>query len=1605
MAETRRLVFRIEDQTPPETSKNIRAIRRDLEKLDKALVNFEKHLPDQAALSAFARSLNSIRQQATLAGKGLESTTTGLKGLNREAKNTQKIQDRVKGLGEESQRTSGKVRETTDSFKKLVGTEAAIQKLKQALAPGQSTDRLIKSLVELRNTSKDLPTLAARLQNSFNLDDRDAIALAKSVARIGTSGSDAVKTARQIQRAFKLDDDSVDDLTQSVKKLDRATKKAAKGAKGFNSILAGLSGGAAFAAIDKITDAFRGIGNGIEGLVRGANKEFGSFDAALVEFSQKSGVAREDLGALGQEAKDLAAITSQTPATVAELSAALLALGTPVDQVQDSLSGVVKLADVINEDPVLTGKVLQTGVNIFGEFGETTDTIADKISKLINTTAAGSTGGVQEFFQLYQQAGPVAVEAGINFDELATAFATLRDAGVSARVGATGLRNTILNLAAPSDKARAILGELGVEVFEVGANGEETFVGLEEAVRRFGQSIEGLSEEEQIFAAERIFGKGNIAPVFALLNQLDGRFQETAQQVSNSAGEVDQALEVINQGARRQAELLSGVWASALTELGEAISPVGGAYLGFIRDILETSTAASSGLDELSAAGERLATALQENPQLVQQLSSALAQIGDLIVSTVAGGLDYLSNQINNLSENDLRSFTEGLVQTAQSGLQVAGAIGELLLAFGGLGANVGGAAVDAFNTLAPAITAILNHLTDTLRLLTPLTENTELLSFAMQVLAVRMAALKGIALAGSLKALAVQMGASATAAGGMSAAVGTLGTTAAAAAGPLLALAAAVAATKFIKHTRDLKVANDAIESYMEGTDAAANAAFKFANDIANIDRAIEASGGKVTDEQKRKLEGYKRIAEEQIGALRQQLQEIQSFEPQNQEQAGSQQALISQLETSIKALEGQIGKAESRLAGAAGGAGESTGKAFSEGLDEGLEEGSDAGDTESALVEEAESVIDGITAKYQDLATESNTLTQNLVADALAQGKSAEEVAAIEDGALTKRLALARQKLGELRAVNQDTLSPEDQEALQNEILQTEQEVADARVAVERNVQEAREEAAEQEKERREEAAEAAKEAAEQAKQAALDALDAELARAQEVSDIRVGLLEQQSEAIAQEQALFDQQTSLATTLSNLERERLETKLAQAEATGNETEAERIRQQLAEQGRAAIAAEFEAKQVNLNLSQRQAEIEAQRAVVLAEIAVTEARINVQKAQTNGASQAEIDNLNKIVSLQEQSLNSARAAESTTAEIGDLKQQELDAQRAIAIEEQTQSELDAKVESQGKLTQEAEKQAEQAQKQADLAEKIAEAEERRAQQLVSALSTQEKSTEESLKQLQTIRDNFREAQRAGLFGEVSGEFEAAARRLEGLLKGGAGTAELINFAQSTDSQVAQQLLSGVGRGDVLQLIEADQEFKSPLVEGGEQAGSSVKQGMIEGGEQAATLIAESVAGAIGGASVATAQSVPAARRKGGAIEAGSTYDVGEGGAELVRFASGREILLGTGGPQRIRAGESGHVFTASQTKNLLQARYKSGNLGGGTLGGVSMYAGLGGNQEVLRKLDTLIKVAQRNGAPKLSPVYNFPSSQDPYGAAAEASFATLRQMVKGAGL
>lgn len=819
--------------------------------------------------------------------------------------------------------------------------------------------------------------------------------------------------------------------------------------------------------------------------------------------------------------------------------------------------------------------------------------------------------------------------------------------------------------------------------------------------------------------------------------------------------------------------------------IGAALEPLETTFSEVFGQLLTNIDVSS--LDGFTEAGERLRDAFRENPEVIEAFADAISGVLDVVVGGAATALESFADSIENLDPSQIREFGTGLEQFAANAMTLIGDLATLGSAILELGGNISEGAVDAFNDLTPAISTAIDILGAIVDIISPLTENTELLSAALQTLIARFVAIRAISVAQALGGLATALGttaaASVTAAGGL----GAFAASAALAAAPIVALAAAIGTVGLIRFTQELRVVSDELDAFNNGAQVSGDATLQIANRINNLTDEIASSGGDATAEQAQRLQEFRRIAEAQIEDLQRQLQELNSVMPENAAQASSQQAIEQNLEASIRALESQS---------------EDAANVLRENFTEAAEESADAEVRASrrAAAERtranAEAVEEFRRSNEEAIAAvelaQSNRIAgvrENQIAGNITQDEADSQIADIESDVIRERLSLREDEISQIQQLEaQGALSAEE---AAEQIQAARQQTADLTVqALEQEIA-----------------------AQERARQAALDRLSAESQlnrlRADQVNiqaDLAGTALEDQSNLIAA-------QVSLEQSRLSLSRQTLDARLAEAQAAEDLVGVEAARDSILINQRQSIAAEFNARRQQLQIQQQLSQLDADRQLRLSEIAQLEAQIAVERAQIEGSSAEEINALQDIVNLREQETEALANQANNAQNILTLQFEQLDAEEQLASQRASQERREQAIEAFR------EQQRDLARDQLDAERDLANATERRQRatdSIVSSLSNlQDVSADDALSQLDQLEENLRTARRAGAIdGDQSRELQNAIDQAQRFSRGGFDIDEAFRFAQqNADNQFATGILDQIGFGSVTSLLESQQEI------------------------------------------------------------------------------------------------------------------------------------------------------------------------------------------------
>ena len=263
------------------------------------------------------------------------------------------------------------------------------------------------------------------------------------------------------------------------------------------------------------------------------------FDKSMSQVAATMGYSVDEINTEGSEAaktfdklRDFAQDMGKSTAFSAnEASQALnyMALaGYDADKSMAMLPKVLDLASAGNIELAKSSDMVTDAQSALGLSVEETEIMIDQMAK----TSARSNTSVEQLGDGILTLGATGKTVKGGTKELAQNLGLLADNGIKGAEGGTKLRNIILALQAPTEKATKKLGELGVSAFD----SEGKFRSLQDIFYDFNVVLSDMSDKDAAIAKSTIFSKRDIAAVNALLNTSTDRWNQLGAAIEDSAG-------------------------------------------------------------------------------------------------------------------------------------------------------------------------------------------------------------------------------------------------------------------------------------------------------------------------------------------------------------------------------------------------------------------------------------------------------------------------------------------------------------------------------------------------------------------------------------------------------------------------------------------------------------------------------------------------------------------------------------------------------------------------------------------------------------------------------------------------------------------------------------------------------------------------------------------------------------------------------------------------------------------------------------------------------------------------------------------------------------
>lgn len=226
-----------------------------------------------------------------------------------------------------------------------------------------------------------------------------------------------------------------------------------------------------------------------------------------------------------------------------------------------------------------------------------------RVMDVLTRAAADSTTNVSELYEAIKMGGPIAKTAGASIEDFVAMAGVLAKVGIKGGEAGTAIRNSFLELGAPSSAATKGLKKLGIQVQKTKDGG----IDMTATIGKFVVASKKMTKAQKITALGAVFGQRTIGPFIALMDAGVDVIGEMEKSLNSAKGTTEGMSKVMSGdalGALRQFDsLLAGLRLDVFEAVREPM-------LAIVKATSEWVTA-NRGLIKTKA-GE-WATALKEN--------------------------------------------------------------------------------------------------------------------------------------------------------------------------------------------------------------------------------------------------------------------------------------------------------------------------------------------------------------------------------------------------------------------------------------------------------------------------------------------------------------------------------------------------------------------------------------------------------------------------------------------------------------------------------------------------------------------------------------------------------------------------------------------------------------------------------------------------------------------------------------------------------------------------------------------------------------------------------------------------------------------------------
>ncbi|MFO3714808.1 phage tail tape measure protein [Oribacterium sp. P9] len=507
---------------------------------------------------------------------------------------TTKLQTALKGVNSEIKNTQAQLKDVEKLLKLDPGnTELLAQKQKLLSdAVSETKDKLttLKTAAEQANT--------ALANGDISQEQYDALQ------------REIIETEQDLKK-----------LEEQAKQSDAALQKIAANGEKLKTVGDNIS--SAGQKMLPVTAAVTGLGTAA--VTTAAN-----FESSMSQVQATMGITKDSMSTVdGQSVNTMDTLSelakkmgSETAFSAKECADALnyLALaGYDTQHMCDTLPTVLNLAAAGDIDLASASDMVTDAMSALGMGVNESTKMVDQMAK----TASSTNTSVAQLGEGILTIGATAKSIKGGTAELNTALGILANNGIKGAEGGTHLRNVILSLQNPTDKAAAQMDALGVSVYDSNGNMRS----LNDILGDLNKSMDGMTSADKANIIATIFNKTDLASVNALLANTGDTWDSLQSSITNSAGSAQQMADTQLDNLQGQITILKSALEGLAISFGELLMPAIKQIVGWVQKFVDWLNGMDEGTKKVVVTVALLAAALGPVLIVIGKVISAVGTI------------------------------------------------------------------------------------------------------------------------------------------------------------------------------------------------------------------------------------------------------------------------------------------------------------------------------------------------------------------------------------------------------------------------------------------------------------------------------------------------------------------------------------------------------------------------------------------------------------------------------------------------------------------------------------------------------------------------------------------------------------------------------------------------------------------------------------------------------------------------------------------------------------------------------------------------------------------------------------------------------------------